>query len=267
MTESAEDAKRPYAERIAKLLTRAEGTDNQHEADLANEMAARLMEKYAISADLLAQARGAEIQDHIVEERIEYGGIFHMAKWDIGKAIATNVPNVEHMISRPGGSHSTLILIGFSKDVERVKLLDASLQLQASSAMQRWWRDQNKSWMTPMQKSKERRGFLVGYANGVSMKLARARREGREDAIDEEAKRSARDASEVRKSTELVLVSKGEQVDQWIDSKYGNTIHKVKRNYQTGGWSAKAEGYREGQRANTGDPSIGANRKGISGRR
>ena len=263
MTDIVNDQQLSYAEKIAALLRKAEATDNDNEADALTAKAQQLMIKYAITDELLAQAEGRELQDEIVEETIEYRGIFHMAIFDIGAAIARN-NNVRHLIYRHSGvSQTDLVIIGFKSDVERVKLLDASIQLQATTAMRRWWKTQDTSYYTPMQKSLQRRQFLMSFATGVSMKLKAARAAGQQEAVDEVAKSRNVAKSEVQKSTELVLVSKAQRVDSWIDEKYGK-LGKSTRRYKGGNMAAYSAGIQAGRNADVGQPRVGG-RKALPG--
>jgi hypothetical protein len=268
MTETQADAKLPYAERIAKLLKKAENTDSQPEADALFGKAQQLMVKYAISEELLAQVDGRDIvQDHVVQDYIRYTGIFHMFQWDIGNVIA-QVNDCKTLISKAGKS-SGLTIIGMSKDVERVKLLNASIQLQAAVAERNWWRVNRDrfAYGTAFDKVKERRSFLSGYASGLRVKLMDAKRAGTNDAVTDVADATKTAAADVRKSTELVLVSKKRKIDDWVDSEYGRTLRKVSRNYAAGGMSSRQAGTDAGRRANvnTSSGSVGRTTRGSIG--
>lgn len=251
-----------YADKIAKLLRKAETTDSPGEADLLTEKAQALMVKYAISEALLAVAKGEQLQDEIVKETIKYTGIFHMALFDIGKQIAV-ANNCKHLIlTHSGKTQSDLVVIGFSKDVRNVKVLDQSLQVQASTAMQKWYRTQDVTGYTPMMKAKMRRQFLFSFAQGLGARLREANRAGAEDAVKAEAQRSGVDESSVEKSKDLVLLTKKERLDDWMDREYGKTLRFVKRNYSSGGYGASVAGYNAGKNADLGDPRL-AGKKAI----
>lgn len=255
-----QDAQLPQAEKIAKLLRLAETTENQAEADAFNERAQALMVKYAITERLLAMAQGKQVQDKIVEETITYKGIFHMALFNIGRAVAVN-NNCRHMIvTHSGKTQTDLIVVGFSSDVSNVKVLDASVQVQASMAMQRWYREQSTAGLTAMQKSKMRREYLFGFAVGLNAKLVRANTAGKEQAVAAETERTG-DAETAAKSTDLVILSKKEKVDEWMDSTYGTSLRSVRRNYSSGGYAARAAGTAAGRNANIGQPGIGGKRE------
>lgn len=260
MSDIETDAQLPQAEKIAKLLRLAETTENEAEAEAFNQRAQQLMVKYAINERLINMARGQEEKDTVAEERIDYKGIFHMALFRIGSVIAHNNDCRVLITKYSGESRTTLHVIGFTKDIADVKVLDASIQVQASTAMQRWYREQNVQHKTPMEKSKMRREFLFGFANGLNSKLGLARRAGVKQATADEAKRTG-DTDTAEKSTELVLRTKKEHVDEWMDTKYGNSLRSVRGNYSSGGYAARAAGTTAGRSANVGQPGIGGKRE------
>lgn len=263
MTESLEDSKLPYAERIAKLLRKAEATDSEHEAEALTQKAQQLMVTYAITEELLAKAQGKQVQDQIVEETIVYTGVFSRALYMIGAAIGRN--NDCRVLISKTSKDTTLWLVGFSSDVDRVRMLDASIQIQASTALQRWWRAQDSSWMSAMDKFKARREFLFGFANGVGGKLRDAKMSGIQDAVKAEAERTG-DVAAAKTSTELVLRTRTEQVNDWYDKTYGRSTRTTRMNYSSGGLGARSAGHAAGRSANIGQTGIGNTRGQIGGR-
>lgn len=265
MTE-LEDKQTTYAEKIALLLRKAENTTSEVEAELFTAKAQELMTKYAITEELLAKAEGRQVQDHVIQDSIVYRGIYQAALFNIGKAIAVN-NNCKILIDKWSGGRNTtsLIVVGFSQDVARVQLLDASLQIQASTAMQRWYRRQDMDRAAGMQKYKARREFFFGFAIGVGQKLAMARRAGVAEAVKEESTRSGVAASDVRTSTELVLRTKDEQVKDWYDTTYGKNLRTVRHRHQSGGYSANSAGREAGLQSNVGQTGLGRTTKGAIG--
>lgn len=259
MTEAVQDTKLPYAERIAKLLRKAESTDSEHEAEALVAKAQELMTRYSIDAALLAQAQGLQVQETVVKHSIVYSGIFHMALFDIGNAIA-KAQGCRTLIIKMPKTNTKLEIIGWESDVTNAKMLDASLQLQASTAMQRWYRAQRTDGLTPMQKAKMRRQFLQSFAQGLAAKLAVAKRAGTEAAAADEAERSGVDLDTATKSTDLVIRDRAQQVDDWVDREYGSTLRTVRRNYSFGGYGAASAGYEAGRNADVGQPRVGGRR-------
>src|SRR6266487_2915724 len=141
--EPSKDELLPWAERIAKLLRKAENTDNVDEAEAYTTKAQQLMVKYAITEELLARADGRQVQDVVVQESITYVGVFHRALFNIGWAIV-RANDCRGFITKHTND-TKLLIIGFQTDVSNVKMLDVSLQIQASIAMQRWRSEEHTS--------------------------------------------------------------------------------------------------------------------------
>ncbi len=257
MSQEAVDAQASYADKIAKLLRQAEGTDSEAEAEAFTAKAQALMVKYAITEELLARAEGRQVQDVIVTERVTYTGIFSRALFDIGWSIV-RANDCKGLIYKRG-TDTVLTVIGFKSDVTNVKVLDASLQVQASTAMQRWYRRQDVVGYTPMMKAKMRREFLFGFAQGLFTKLDRAKKVGIDVAVADETTRTG-DADGARKSTDLVLLSKKERVTDWMDNEYGSALRTVRRNYSSGGYAARVAGTQAGMNADVGNPRVGGSR-------
>jgi hypothetical protein len=259
MTDEERDDKLPYAEKIAKLLRMAESTDNEAEADAFNAKAQSLMITYAITEELLAQAEGRQVQDEIVKQTITYTGVLSPGLFDIGAVIA-RANNCKVLITKHQNADVTLIVVGFQTDVTNVKVLNASLQVQASTAMQRWYREQDISYRTKMEKFKMRRTFLMSFAQGLGAKLERAKHTGVENAVKDEAARTGGDIDTAQKSTDLVLRTKTERVNDWLDQEYGSTLRSVKRSYSSGGYDAKRAGFAAGVNSDVGNPRISSSR-------
>jgi hypothetical protein len=262
MSDIEQDKQISYADKIAKLLNLAENTTSEEEADAFNARAQSLMIKYGISERLLAQARGHQLQEEIIEHTIEYRGIFHMALWRIGSTIARANNCTVWYAPHKGITLTDLHVIGYESDVMNVKLLDASLQIQASTAMQRWYRGQDVSWRTPMEKAKMRRTFLFGFANGLATKLTAAKKTGVDAAVEEETERTG-DAAAARMSTDLVLTSKKKKVDEWMDTRYGATLRTVKNRYTSTSWNDRNAGFTAGMNASVNQTGIGGSGKEI----
>jgi len=276
------DAKLPYAERIAKLLRQAEGTDNPLEAEAFTAKAQKLMTVYEITEDLLARAQGYDRPDVIVKEIIRYKGIFQAVLLEVGAVIgrANSCRLVQQKVTWERPTYHALYVVGFESDVKRVIMLDASLQIQLSTALQRWWNAQDDTtWMSKMTVFKKKREFISGFAGGLRTKLERAAAAGRDEATRVEAERlmaaasmndvgvgtdtSAVHADTAKMSVELVLRTKKERVDEWMDEEYGTSLRRVSRRYQSGGHDAHSAGRSAGLAADTGESKIGGGRRAI----
>jgi hypothetical protein len=271
MTEIQEHTDREvkYAEKIAKLLRLAENAGTQEESDTFTEKAQQLLITYAISEELLQAARGLDVErDVIVEDRIHYTGIYRAALYDIGKAIAvTNGCKImiskENWVRPDHPATTVLYLVGFKKDVERVKLLDTSIQLQACVALRRWWESENSrsydwpSHLSNSAKFKMKREFLFGFATGIQTKLKLATKAG---VAEGEKLAEARVGS-----GELVLRNRAVRVQEWYDETYGTSLRKVRTSYASGGYNARNAGREAGSVANVGQTGIGRNVRGSIG--
>ena len=252
-----------YADKIAKLLRKAEdsaATPAEAEAFLIKAQA--LMTQYAITEDMLAAARGVNLEQHeeIVEERIRYTGVYSAALYDIGAAIA-RANDAKVLISNGSGKWTTMHVVGHKSDVDRIRMLDASVQIQASSALLKWAREPESlpSYYSASQKFKARREFLFGFARGLSDQLHRARKQGEAAAAAEETKRTGGTDAEGTASVELVVRGKKARVDDWMDEHYGKKLRKVSRRYSSGGYNAGSAGVAAGRRADV------SNRGRVSG--
>ena len=250
-----EDDRERYADKIAKLLRKAEGNTTPEEAEALVAKAQELMTQYAIDEELLARARGQEVEDKVVEKHITYKGVYSAALYNIGRAVA-RANGCKTLISKMRGG-TILYVVGMESDVERVKMLDASVQIQATSALVQWASDGIEPWMTPMEKFKTRREFLFGFASGLTLQLTAARKAGERQAAEAEAARLNEDDAVDREaaketaseSVALVVRTRKQRVDDWYDERYGGTTRTVSRNYSSGGYGAASAGSEAGRRA------------------
>lgn len=255
-----------YADKIAKLLTQAENpAATAEEAEAFMAKAAQLMLEYAIDEQMIAAARGLTV-DELVQDTFYYTGIYRFAHRKVAIAAAThfglklvvgNDQNWERPIRLP------LFLAGFKSDVERARILDTSLQLQCVNAHNQWWKANKDSlyWMDKGLTFRTRRDFVFGFASGVSMKLAAARREAKAEAKLHEAERTGATAEAASKSVELVLVGRQKRVEDFYDTVWGGKTRTVRSNYSGGLRDGHSAGFSAGRNANTNTgPGIGGSR-------
>jgi hypothetical protein len=245
-----------FADKVAKLLRKAEdpgASPAEAEAFLAKAQA--LMVEYAITEELLARARGdvERTREEVVESSITYTGIYHQALFDVGSAVAK--ANDCRVLIRRGGKSTTLIIIGFESDVARVKMLDASAQIQATGGLVKWWKQQDSSWMSGMQKYKARREFLFGFASGLASKLQEARAQGHDAAAEAQVKREHVAKTDAAEGVALVVRDKKAHVNDWVDQTYGRLRYSSRR-YSSGGYEARNSGHAAGRRADLGGKAV-----------
>jgi hypothetical protein len=238
-----------YADKIAKLLAKAESTTPQ-EADALIAKAQELMTKYAIDMALVDALRaGKERREEIIEAIVEYAGTYRMATWRLAHTVAT-ANNCRTMLAddtRERVSH--LHVIGFESDVERVRMLDASLQIQMARALNAW-APENTQYLDRNQKFAARRQFMFSFTQGVKEKLSTGSAAGERAAKKEHGSTSV----------ELVLKSRKDSVNDWMDEQYGRSLRAVKRNYKAGSMSAHSAGLSAGRSADVGNPKVGGKR-------
>lgn len=263
MTDTTKQEK--LADKIAKLLRKAENTDVQAEADTFIAKAQQLQEEYAISELMVARARGENEQEReeVVRELFNFSGRYRLGE----RAIATVIAKAcrcrvigTYYRWQPGEPKKgeSIWVVGFKSDVDRVRLLNSSLQIQAHAAMMRWWKAERLDYMRGSQGFLARRQFMLSFSGGLEEQLSAANK-----AAKEEAEKREEEAG--RESTGVALaIVEGEQLrDQWIDTTFGRLTTGRRRQYRGGGLSAITAGSSAGRSA---DASSGRGVKGGGGR-
>lgn len=256
-----------YADKIAKLLRKAESTTFDAERDALMEKAQHLMTVYAIDEAMLANRTPSE-REEIIMQALKYTGIYAKQLLKIGTAIArvNHCQCVMSHVTWEKPQHWDLQVNGFQGDVRRVTMLNASLQVQCLRALNTWAKSDEgiKSWMSGMQKFKARRTFIDGFAYGVQTKLFAADRAGRQEAVKNEAATAGVDEAVATESVGIVLRARDDQVKDWVDQSYGK-LRYVRSSYQSGGAGARQAGEAAGRRANTSEGISGGSRGELSG--
>lgn len=196
-------------ERITLLLNKAENTSYPHEAQAFQEHAERLMVRYGIGrAELDAQsAHQGKKQEAIVEEHFEMHGVYRLGQRDglsnVGRAFRTVT-----ILQTNFSNSCRLYIIGHESDVATVKTLFSSLVIQATLAMTHWWDAEGKvqsALWTDSEKQIERREFQRSFYVQVAMRI--------QGLYEEES-------SQAGTGTDLVLVDRKHQVDEFVSDKY-----------------------------------------------
>lgn len=282
-----------YAEKIAKLLARAEHTTHQAEAEACIAKAQELMTQYAIEQAMIDQARGIE-RDEIEQRKVWFTGNWRRELADILSDIASvngckcvQYPWLTHddggrkaVKVRPqwDGTYKAEVtsqkkaimyeVTGFRSDLERVVLLETSIRLQATGAMVNWWNTEGKrqyDWETYSRKVRIRGEFLEAFRTALYAKLRAAKAAGRSAAIKTEAERTGQAEQQASDSVALVLRSRKDRVDDWYNHHYGDTLRNVRRGYkQALSGSARAAGHAAGQRADIGQTGVGGKKGALS---
>lgn len=226
---------------ITKLLAKAESTTPE-EAEALTEHAERLMVKYGIEQARLDErrAQAGGVREKIVQERMLFTGAYARDIRELGAGIAVALDSIQPMYGA-NTAGVVLYLVGFASDVKQARILTASLEVQAMIAMRDWWkRERELYWRLPeREKRRARSGFIRGFGIGASERI----KESRMAIIEESAV-----------GTELVLASRRDKVDDFVDS-----IATGKARQRQGvNASAFMQGRQSGRKASTGGRAVDA---------
>jgi hypothetical protein len=249
-----------WADKIAKLLRKAEGAQTTEEAEAFFSKAQELMSKYAIDEAMLRHAGGDQRND-IVREEFVMTGIYRFALSTLCYYVlkANDIETVQLGGKNPRRVGDKImretivyIAVGYKNDIDRARLLYTSLELQALSAMTNWSK-QNAEHLEMVKLVRggkadhyEKRQFIESFAYGVNDKLTAAKKRGTEAAEHEHGK----------DSVALVVRDKGLAVRDALEDMFPHLRKGRARNMQGGTMASHNAGKAAGQRADTGDPSL-----------
>jgi hypothetical protein len=230
------------ADKIAKLLAKAEGTTNDNEAEAFFAQAAALQSKWAIDDAMIAHARGQRIDDKVHEFRLEHSGVYsealQMLATEIGHAAGFRI-----LVSRGAKTVRFTYWVGFSRDTSDLEMLYTSLMIQQARATSRYmkmWRANNPGHKN-FERFRAQRSFMKGFAVGAADALRKAKAEAVHEAAEEHGT-----------GVGLVLASKKDQVDRWYEDQYAGRTRKARGSSSTDDWGAVGAGHAEGGRADLG---------------
>lgn len=243
--------------RVALLLEQAEGFRRHGDdgsADAALALAEKMMMKYSFDAadvDAARRVRG-EPSEQIVRVVLNFTGIYRQvlltSAYRYLLALGT-LRGVEARNHRVKGTDE-LWVIGFESDVEHARLLVASLQVQCLAALERWWRgvSDSLSYLTPMEKFKERREFVAQFSRAAAERV----RVARETAL----------GRDVTPGTVVAVRDRKTLVDEFLDLNFDLTTGRVGR-WLGGSGNATVAGLNAGRAAVTGETQVGVTRRSI----
>ena len=227
------------AAKIKALLTLAEhpGTP-EHERLAAAEKAAELMEKYAID-ELMARGIEERHTDKVTRRNYVYNGVYSKAMRQACCSLAAAL-DMRSLYMDGHNDEVTILVYGFESDFGKFETLLASLTLQMNTAFKLWKKEHADGWATMDSHDRyySKRSFLMGYGSGFSSRV----RAGRNHAVQESGS-----------GAELVLVDRKSRVDEHVEDAHPNL--KKSRDLLVNG--AYSHGRAAGQRANTGETTIG----------
>jgi hypothetical protein len=252
------DLQKKYADKIAKLLAKAESTTPE-EAELLTSKAQELMSKWAIDEAMVEAARGFDQERNaIVHEEFVIVGIFRFPQAELLSYVlhANDLMYVLLQDNTPREIDGKLFketrirrATGFKSDMDRARFMFTSLQLQAMTAKDAWWRE-NKEWAQHERKGGhyEQRQFLFSFAEAAGYRLYMAKLK----AQQETEKDLGQDIGAESSSVAIALRDKNALVDKAYHDRYPHLKTSRAREFAGGSGAAASAGYAAGQKADLG---------------
>lgn len=193
MTDATDDK---VVDRIRKLLAQAEGTNFGPEAETAIAMAHELMARYSIDEVKLHEAKG--IKDSAKDVIVKQMRVSQQKKFrDQRHALLHQISMLNR--SRAIITNDFMTILGFPRDVENVEVMYTSLVVQMFGALFMEPQHTSQTWAD---------NFCFGFVERIVRRLKDVKR-------DVEAEVAPQGSS-----TALVLVSRGEMVEQKTKEKF-----------------------------------------------
>jgi hypothetical protein len=227
-------------DRIAMFLAKAEATNFEEERDTFNAAAEKLMIRLGIARAEL-EGRGEAKPEKIVEVRREYPGNYSISYIPFVYHVAGGFGHLTVLQQRTAGLTRYAYIIGAESDVQEFCTLLDSLEIQVKHALRLWQKEniEVRRGLTDMQKFLQHRSFIEGFGAKVGSRLA---------------ERRDKEETKISTGTELVLVSKDERRQEFIDNAYGELKQdKAQRRHSSVGFAA---GHRAGANASLGEKGI-----------
>ncbi|HET9144047.1 DUF7168 domain-containing protein [Actinophytocola sp.] len=223
----------------AQLAIAADERAPEGERDAALNRAMELMARHGVTEMMLAARRG-QATDTIIEKKILISDPYSYEKMLLASQIASAL-NCRSFYSHYRNIVSSITIIGFRSDVERVELLYTSLLLQAVNAVRK---ERPYSYSTASETRQYRKSWLVGFGERVGVRLWRKEQEARAKYDQEHAA-----DGDGEPGTGLVLVGRRDQVKAFYEANFG---FKPRKNNRQVDAYAKRDGRRAGDKADLG---------------
>lgn len=250
MTEPTES----MMQRVERCLRQAEDFRRHGEdgsADAAMALAEKIMLKHSIDQSVIAARLAAGQQpnnDEIVHETLDYTGIYRKALVVQFAALVKQYTSTIRPFIGKKGNTEQLHLVGYRTEVEQLKMLLVSLNLQVIASIAIWWRSSPlRDQLVGMEAYKARRQFAYAWVNGATDRIARARRSAVQEAVDSDP------------GTALAIRTRESLVADWLNARFNLTT--LQTSLSAGHPDAGKAGYRAGQQANTGERPINSDRR------
>lgn len=199
-----------YADKVTKLLAKAERAGTPEEAEAFQEKAMQLMAKYGIDQAVLNAKKVAagQVSEEIVKTRVTIMNPYSEPKARMVGWIAMRMRCRSILHPDPTGrSTGGVTVVGFESDVNRVKQLVESLLLQMTSLVGRqsdpWGCTPTRTW---------RKNWATGFAVSTSNRVEEFERRARQEA----------ETTSDGPSTALVLVDRTTQLDRWYEDNFSH---------------------------------------------
>lgn len=264
---------------ILNLLAKAEGTDNQAEADIYRSKAFELMAKFGVDEALLNSHRPEGTRETPVVRVVEVlVGPYQKQRKDFLQKLMTalgcenvyylnykqkrqrrskfemryNMPKKPAVKNEP--ETMKVECVGFPSDLDRAEILWTSLVLQMHTML---LDDSKMGWMGRGEKRSYNNGRVAGFISEVSSRVRL-----REAATRQEAKQDETTGS----STALVLASREDAVAAlWRERHDPKSFSRSSSSFGQSNDYGKEAGRASGRRANIGGTGLGrAEQKGLT---
>jgi len=236
--------------KIALLLAKAEGSDNEHERDAFNAQAERMMLRLGIERAELESVGESKPEDIVKQMRV-WRTIYAPVMNQFACWIGDGYGDLTCLQTRFGKDRVATHIVGHESDVTEFLVLLESLNLQVWTAVKRFRKEYAayRRCNTIHENFVADRSFIQSFALAVCARLKAERQEETATATPGAA---------------LVLASKQSRIDQWTQNKYPNMKEEKGRENQWSGLGSQA-GYAAGQKASLGGKAITSSRPAIGG--
>lgn len=241
---------------IAKLLIKAENeATTPAEAESLMAIAEGLMIKYGIERAQIdaKRSKSGKGGEEIVNQHLVFKGEYRDAHADMGAQIVRAFGGMTVYVN--GGSFDAtrktgrvLYIAGFSGDVESMLILLSSLHIQAVNALSHF---ESPEGTKPSVRLRQRREFIRAFGMGAATR------------IQEAHNAAIRDLQVSAPGTELVLQSREDRVNSWLKDNGINLKATKSRRSLEGVGDARAQGFRKGREASTGESQVGGKRSAL----
>lgn len=231
--------------KIAKLLAKAEGTDNPTERETYTDKATELMIRLGIDAAEL-EAAGEVKPEDIVEVHRNFRGNYSIVMIPFCHSVLRGFGNLQMLQSVRSPMLRVAYIIGHKTDVELFNQLMDSLEAQAMSALRAWQKENRemRRYQTDMEKYVDSRSFLEAFGSTVGRRLR-------------ESRRTTTAESQMSSGAELVLASKEARVNEWMSEAHPK-VRKARGGVREHGYEGLWAGRAAGERADIGNTRIGS---------